>query len=75
MFVKLLSQTSFLRWSRHAALYRLDLSNGGFKDLLCSVKKFMVVVPSTNTTVEADFWRMIHANKDLDGLHSSSFDF
>jgi len=51
----------------------LDLSNGGFKDHLCSVKKFMVVVPSTNTTVEADFWRMIHANKDLDGIgfHSS----
>jgi len=33
----------------------------------------MVVVPSTNTTVEADFWRMIQANDKLDGIgfHSS----
>ena len=33
----------------------------------------MVVVPSTNTTVEADFWRMLHSNPALDGigLHAS----
>lgn len=51
----------------------LDLSKGGFKDYLSNLRKFMIVVPSTNTTVEQDFWRMLHSNKALDGvgLHSS----
>lgn len=51
----------------------LDLKDHGFKDVLSHLRKFMIVVPSTNTTVEQDFWRLLHSNPNLDGvgLHSS----
>lgn len=45
-----------------------DVSKGGERDVLSHVRKFMVVVPSTNTTVEADYWRMLHSNPALDGI-------
>eukprot|EP00439_Symbiodinium_sp_Y106_P045511 s2396_g5.t1 len=38
---------------------------GGFPDQNEFVMKFGVIIPSTNTTVEYDFWRMIMQNRDL----------
>lgn len=51
----------------------LDLGEAGFPDYLCSNRKFMIVVPSTNTIVEADFWRMLLSQPEIKGVgfHSS----
>lgn len=51
----------------------LDLGTTGFPDVLLKKRKFMLVIPSTNTTVEHDFWRMIFSNKEVEGIgfHSS----
>jgi maleate isomerase len=46
----------------------LDLGDQGYPDHLEFNRKFMVVVPSTNTTVEHDYWRMIFSNPDLQGV-------
>lgn len=37
-------------------------------DVLSFVRKFGVIVPSTNTVVEYDYWKMIFSNKNLKGI-------
>jgi len=46
----------------------LDLGEAGFPDVLEHRRKFMVVIPSTNTIVEYDFWRMLFSNPDIKGV-------
>jgi len=46
----------------------LDLGQEGFPDFLEHKRKFMVVIPSTNTTVEHDYWRMLFSNPDIEGI-------
>lgn len=46
----------------------LDLGEEGFKDVLSYNRKFTIVVPSTNTIVEHDFWRMLLSAPDLKGI-------
>jgi len=46
----------------------LDLGEDGFPDHLEFKRKFAVIIPSTNTIVEYDYWRMIFSNPDIKGI-------
>jgi maleate isomerase len=46
----------------------LDRGKAGFPDHLEYNRKFMVVVPSTNTTVEHDYWRLLLSQPELKGI-------
>lgn len=46
----------------------LELGEEGFPDHTSYNRKFMVVVPSTNTTVEHDYWRMLFSNPEIKGV-------